>query len=89
MYNSRYQEECRNGASRIFHLQPAGVTIYDPEAQKRYGSTVQLMNAPQGWYVSQHLGYRNREPDATETRWADQLLAALKNDHQSRNAPTH
>ena len=91
VHNSRYREQCRNGACRIFHLQPAGVTAYDPEGQKRYGTTVEIQKSPQGWYVSQHQGYQNRDPDETESKWADQLLsaflAATKAAYQNRVTP--
>ena len=61
---------------RIFHQQPASITVYNPKSQKKRGSTVQINHAPQGWYVSHHPGYRNRDPDAAEQAWTDQLLAA-------------
>ena len=89
VHTSRYRELCRSGAGRIFHLQPPGVTPYDPEGQKRYGTTVQLENSPQGWHDSQHQGYRNRAPHETENQWASQLLAAwlnaLRDDYRNRN----
>ena len=71
-----YTDRCGSGLTRIFHLQPASVTAYDPESQKKCGSTVQIDHAPQGWRIGQHQGHRNRDPDDAEEQWADQLLAA-------------
>lgn len=74
--SSYYTNRCQNGLTRIFHLQPTGITEYEPESQKQYGTTVQIDDTPQGWRIVQHQGYRNRETDPAEEKWADQLLSA-------------
>ena len=79
---------CSNGVTRIFHLQPAGITAYEPESQKRYGSTVQIDHTPQGWRISQHQGHRNRDPDDAEEKWADQLLSAWQSTLNETATPT-
>ena len=74
--SSYYSNRCQNGLTRIFHLQPAGITAYEPESQKQCGSTVQIDHTPHGWRIAQHQGHRNRDANHAEEKWADQLLAA-------------
>ena len=68
-----YARHCRDGHSRIFHL--------EPQDQEKAGgdpwqeTTVELVrDEGPGWRIRQHQGYRNRAPDRAERQAADQLL---------------
>ena len=85
----RYQQECRYGHSRIYHLQPRprrAPADWKPNelAKRNHGSTVQLVNmsiaGDQGserWMPSQHRGFMNRLPTPEEDAFAIRLADAL------------
>lgn len=76
--NIAYAGLCRDGTSRIFHLEPQGLPQDGPDYQARQraeATTVGLSpSVGQQWAVYQHTGYRNRAPSPKETGWAQELL---------------
>ena len=71
-----YANQCRNGRSRIFHLQPNGIADDDVAAQHRSATTLELGLDQNGWYIRQHKGYKNRKANLVEDQWAKELLDA-------------
>ena len=76
--NVAYAGLCRDGTSRIFHLEPLGLPQDGPDYQARQraeATTVGLSpSVGQQWAVYQHTGYQNRAPSPKETGWAQELL---------------
>ena len=70
-----YASQCRDGRSRIFHLQPNGIADDDIAAQHRHATTLELSLDQKGWYIRQHKGYKNRRANPVEDQWAKELLA--------------
>ena len=80
--NIAYAGLCRDGTSRIFHLEPLGLPqdSLDYQARRRAeATTVELVqDGWQRWEVNQHTGYQNRGPNPQETGWAQELLGRWK-----------
>ena len=80
--NIAYANLCRDGASRIFHLEPLGLPQDGPDfqgQQRAKATTVELTHdGQQRWEVNQHTGYQNRRPTPQETQWAQELLGRWK-----------
>ena len=76
--SSFYAEQCQDGYTRIFRLQPDGISPDNQAAQRRWATTLELVLTGDRWHIRQHRGYLNRQPTEAEQQQAAELLRSWR-----------
>ena len=71
-----YDLMCRQGDTRIFHLEPLRLDAGDKSAPRRQATTVALERGADGWQVVQQRGFANRRASKKEANRGRRLAQA-------------